>query len=128
MIKEDEAYCQPCVSPVWDTALTCQALDEFLGLTNIEALAYHRLRRCSLGLGRGQGQDRPRMTFGKSTVGDDLADGGASCFAQTVMQIKKVSPECGIELLIPDLQGDMKALRTIVLLPIDVLAHNLETV
>ena len=28
VIKEDEAYCQPCVSPVWDTALTCHALME----------------------------------------------------------------------------------------------------
>ena len=63
-----------------------------------------------------------------SVTRDDLADGGASCFARTVMQIKEMSPECGIELLIPDLQGDMEALRTIVLLPINVLAHNLETV
>jgi squalene-hopene/tetraprenyl-beta-curcumene cyclase len=31
MIKEDEAYCQPCVSPVWDTALTCHALLEVGG-------------------------------------------------------------------------------------------------
>jgi squalene-hopene/tetraprenyl-beta-curcumene cyclase len=28
VIREDEAYCQPCVSPVWDTALTCHALIE----------------------------------------------------------------------------------------------------
>ena len=28
VIKEDEAYCQPCVSPVWDTALACHALLE----------------------------------------------------------------------------------------------------
>jgi lipoic acid synthetase len=63
-----------------------------------------------------------------SVTRDDLADGGASFFAQTVMQIKKTSPDCGIELLIPDFQGDVEALRTIVLLPIDVLAHNLETV
>jgi len=28
VLKEDEAYCQPCVSPVWDTVLTCQALLE----------------------------------------------------------------------------------------------------
>jgi squalene-hopene/tetraprenyl-beta-curcumene cyclase len=28
VIREDEAYCQPCVSPVWDTALTCHALFE----------------------------------------------------------------------------------------------------
>src|SRR5262244_2081361 len=28
VIREDEAYCQPCVSPVWDTALTCHAMHE----------------------------------------------------------------------------------------------------
>ena len=28
MIEEDEAYCQPCVSPVWDTALAAHALLE----------------------------------------------------------------------------------------------------
>jgi squalene-hopene/tetraprenyl-beta-curcumene cyclase len=31
VVKDDEAYCQPCVSPVWDTALTCQALLEVGG-------------------------------------------------------------------------------------------------
>jgi squalene-hopene/tetraprenyl-beta-curcumene cyclase len=28
VIREDEAYCQPCVSPIWDTALTCHAMNE----------------------------------------------------------------------------------------------------
>src|SRR4029078_7511822 len=28
VIREDEAYCQPCVSPVWDTSLTCHAMFE----------------------------------------------------------------------------------------------------
>src|SRR6185503_12581810 len=28
VVKDEEAYCQPCVSPVWDTALACQALLE----------------------------------------------------------------------------------------------------
>src|SRR5215471_17404478 len=28
IIRDDEAYCQPCVSPVWDTALTCHAMNE----------------------------------------------------------------------------------------------------
>ncbi len=31
VVKEDEAYCQPCVSPVWDTALACHALMEVRG-------------------------------------------------------------------------------------------------
>ncbi len=63
-----------------------------------------------------------------SVTRDDLVDGGASFFAKTVMKIKEMSPDCGVELLIPDFQSNMQALGTIVLLPIDVLAHNLETV
>jgi squalene-hopene/tetraprenyl-beta-curcumene cyclase len=38
VIKEDEAYCQPCVSPVWDTALTCHALLEVGGEASEQAL------------------------------------------------------------------------------------------
>jgi lipoic acid synthetase len=59
---------------------------------------------------------------------DDLSDGGASIFAETTKLIKKQIPSCGVELLIPDLQGDLSALKTIVDSGPDVLAHNLETV
>src|SRR5262249_26198471 len=36
VIKDDEAYCQPCVSPVWDTALTCHTLLEVGGSPAVE--------------------------------------------------------------------------------------------
>jgi squalene-hopene/tetraprenyl-beta-curcumene cyclase len=39
VVKDDEAYCQPCVSPVWDTALTCHALLELGGDKAEEAAA-----------------------------------------------------------------------------------------
>lgn len=59
---------------------------------------------------------------------DDLPDGGANHFAATTRAIQELSPDCRVELLIPDLQGDKDALRTILKAGPDVLAHNLETV
>ena len=63
-----------------------------------------------------------------SVTRDDLGDGGASCFAELVSAIRAVAPECNIELLIPDLQGDMDALQTILAAGPDILGHNIETV
>jgi len=63
-----------------------------------------------------------------SVTRDDLADFGAGHFAAVVREVKKLSPECRVELLIPDLQGSRKDLETIVKSGVDVLGHNLETV
>ena len=59
---------------------------------------------------------------------DDLADGGASIFAETVDAIRTVSPSTGVELLISDCKGDPGSLQTIFDARPDVLNHNLETV
>ena len=59
---------------------------------------------------------------------DDLPDGGASIFAQTILQIRKRTPTCKIEVLIPDFQGNPDALRTVMDAVPDVLNHNTETV
>ena len=59
---------------------------------------------------------------------DDLPDGGAGHFAATAAAVKSRVPECAIEVLIPDLQGDHDALATIVAAPIAILNHNTETV
>lgn len=59
---------------------------------------------------------------------DDLADGGAAIFAETIRQIRLQSPACRIEVLIPDFQGDDAALRTVLDAGPDVLNHNTETV
>jgi len=59
---------------------------------------------------------------------DDVTDNGATHFSKTVAAIKKHAPNCKIELLIPDLQGSIKDLETIVKSGIDVLNHNIETV
>ncbi len=59
---------------------------------------------------------------------DDLPDGGASHFARTVREIKSRRPEMIVEALIPDFQGDLAAVRSIVDAGVDVLDHNVETV
>jgi lipoyl synthase len=59
---------------------------------------------------------------------DDLPDGGAAHFAATARAVKERVPECTIEVLIPDLQGDHEALATVVASPITILNHNTETV
>ncbi len=59
---------------------------------------------------------------------DDLPDGGASHFAEAARQVRRRVPDCTVEVLIPDLQGDLEALRVVVESPIAILNHNTETV
>jgi lipoic acid synthetase len=59
---------------------------------------------------------------------DDLADGGASIFADTIRLTRERVPSCRIEVLIPDFQGSDAALRTVLDAGPDVLNHNIETV
>jgi lipoic acid synthetase len=63
-----------------------------------------------------------------SVTRDDLADGGASQFAAVTLAIHACRPECRVELLIPDLQGDHEALKIILEAGPEILGHNLETV
>jgi lipoic acid synthetase len=59
---------------------------------------------------------------------DDLPDGGAWLYAETVRAIKKLNPSTGVELLIPDFNGDPARLREVFESHPEVLAHNVETV
>ena len=59
---------------------------------------------------------------------DDLPDGGAAIFAETIRQTRAQRPECRIEVLIPDFQGKEDALHTVLDARPDVLNHNIETV
>ncbi len=59
---------------------------------------------------------------------DDLSDGGADHFAKTVYWIKSLNPGIRIELLIPDFEGNLDALKTVVHSGIQILNHNIETV
>jgi len=59
---------------------------------------------------------------------DDLPDGGAWLYAETVRAIKALNPATGVELLIPDFNGDPELLRQVFESRPEVLAHNVETV
>jgi lipoyl synthase len=59
---------------------------------------------------------------------DDLDDGGAFIFAETIRLTRERVPGCRIEVLIPDFQGDEAALRAVLDAGPDVLNHNIETV
>ncbi|MCC6680379.1 MAG: lipoyl synthase [Phycisphaeraceae bacterium] len=59
---------------------------------------------------------------------DELPDGGAAIWAQTIKQIRAQSPGTSIEVLIPDFCGDWDALQLVIDQHPDVLNHNLETV
>ncbi|MFH0925346.1 MAG: lipoyl synthase [bacterium] len=63
-----------------------------------------------------------------SVTRDDLEDGGASFFHQTIKTIKTTIHNVKIELLIPDFQGSKQAIDTILSSPPNVFGHNLETI
>ncbi|OQX95021.1 lipoyl synthase [candidate division KSB1 bacterium 4572_119] len=63
-----------------------------------------------------------------SVTRDDLPDGGSSIFASVINKIREQTPDCRIEVLIPDFLGSQKSLEQVFLARPDVLNHNLETV
>jgi lipoic acid synthetase len=63
-----------------------------------------------------------------SVARDDLPDGGAGVFAETIRRLKASSPGMGVEVLIPDFNGTEESLRTVMEARPDILNHNVETV
>ncbi len=63
-----------------------------------------------------------------SVTRDDLSDGGAAHFAETIRQIRQKLPNSGIEVLTPDFIGDRDAIETVLAQKPDVFNHNVETV
>ncbi len=59
---------------------------------------------------------------------DELPDGGAGIFAETIRQIRVKAPGCRVEVLIPDFKGDVSALKVVVDAKPEILNHNTETV
>jgi lipoic acid synthetase len=59
---------------------------------------------------------------------DDLPDGGAAHWAATIREVRAMNPECKVEVLIPDFNGDEAALNTVLDAEPDVLNHNTETI
>jgi len=63
-----------------------------------------------------------------SVTRDDVSDGGASLFAQTILEIRNRMADACVEVLIPDFQGNKDALKTVLKARPDVLNHNIEIV
>lgn len=59
---------------------------------------------------------------------DDLPDGGAAHLAETIRLLRRDLPKVLVEILIPDFQGDLRSLETVLAAKPHVLAHNVETV
>ncbi len=99
-------------------------------------------RFCDVLTGRPVGLDKDeprRLAEGVAELGlnqvvitsvtrDDLPDGGAEIFAETLRELRLRDPLVKVEFLIPDLQGNMDAVRVILDSQPDVFAHNVETV
>ena len=63
-----------------------------------------------------------------SPTRDDLSDGGAGLYVATVAAVRRASPATRIELLIPDFQGSVAGLASVVAVQPDIIGHNVETV
>ncbi len=59
---------------------------------------------------------------------DDLADGGALIFSRCIRRVNDLVPGCRVEVLVPDFDGSMPALETVVRARPSVLNHNIESV
>ena len=59
---------------------------------------------------------------------DELEDGGAAIFTDTIRQTRQLSPDCTIEVLIPDFEGNEAALAMVCAEKPEILNHNIETV
>jgi lipoic acid synthetase len=59
---------------------------------------------------------------------DDLPDGGASLFAATIRKIHELNPDCAVEVLTPDFQGNLDSIRIVTRARPEIFNHNIETV
>lgn len=101
-----------------------------------------RCHYCSVGTGRPLELDREeplrvaqavqalslRHAVITSVNRDELEDGGASIFADTIRHIRRLIPTCTIEVLIPDFEGNEAALAAVCVEKPEILNHNIETV
>jgi lipoyl synthase len=97
---------------------------------------------CDVKTGRPPGLDREeptRVAEAVKTLGlkhavitsvnrDELPDGGAAIWAETIRQVRMLNPGCTVEALVPDFEGLEESLLTVLGAKPDILAHNTETV
>jgi lipoic acid synthetase len=129
----EEAHC-PNIGECWDYGT---ATFMILGDVCTRACGY-----CAVGHGRpaavdpaeparvGNAVDHLGLSYVviTSVDRDDLPDGGASIFAETINAVRQRRPDTRIEVLIPDFRGDPAALQTVLDARPDVINHNTETV
>jgi len=129
----EEAHC-PNVGECWDqrTATvmilgdTCTRACGFCAVKTGKPTIYDEdePRRVAEAI-RGLGLDHVVIT---SVARDDLRDGGAAIFAETIQRLRVACPGMGVEVLIPDFNGEVEPLRTVMAAGPDILNHNVETV
>lgn len=129
----EEGRC-PNIGECWEAGTATFLI---LGDICTRACAY-----CAVETGRPQGLDaleprrvaeavktlRLKHAVVTSVNRDDLPDGGASVFVETIRLIRSESPACSIEVLTPDFMGVEVAIRTVVEARPDVFNHNIESV
>jgi lipoyl synthase len=69
-----------------------------------------------------------KYTVVTSVTRDDLSDGGAGIFADTIRSIRDINVDCKVEVLIPDFGGNKESLQIVLDANPDILNHNIETV
>ncbi len=129
----EEAHC-PNVGECWDqrTATimilgdTCTRACGFCAVKTGKPLVHDldEPRRVAEAI-RGLGLEHVVVT---SVARDDLDDGGAGIFAETIRRLRVACPGMGVEVLIPDFNGEEAPLRTVMAAGPDILNHNVETV
>jgi lipoic acid synthetase len=129
----EEAHC-PNMGECWDerTATvmilgdTCTRACGFCAIKTGKPLVHDldEPRRVAEAI-RGLGLDHVVIT---SVARDDLDDGGAGIFAETIRRLRVACPGMGVEVLIPDFNGEEEPLRTVMAAGPDILNHNVETV
>jgi len=101
-----------------------------------------RCHYCAVATGRPQGLDwgePARVAQAVHALGlrhavitsvnrDELEDGGAVIFVETIREIRRRIPSCAVEVLVPDFEGNAAALAAVVSEKPDILNHNIETV
>ena len=129
----EEAHC-PNIGECWDQRT---ATIMILGDTCTRACGF-----CNVKTGRPTwfDEDEPRRVAEAisglglehvvvtSVARDDLPDGGAHVFADTIRLLRERVPGMGVEVLIPDFNGEVAPLRDVMAARPDILNHNLETV
>src|ERR1035437_6663898 len=129
----EEAHC-PNIGECWDARTatvmilgdTCTRACGFCAIKTGKPLVHdldepRRVEEASLGLGLDH-------VVVKSVAPDDLDEGGAGIFADTIRRLRVACPDMGVEVLIPDFNGEEEPLRTVMAAAPDILNHNVETV